>query len=127
MRLIAMSLRRISAALIFAVQLISPSLAQDPRTGLPYPRGSNITFQWEYSCPGGRLCSFRCSEGGVGGASHVTKLSIYLGTVPVGGEDKPAMFYNFSTTELPRSNGFTVNAGLSTLSCQVNGMTLDYS
>ena len=130
MRLIVMSLLRMSAVLIFAGQLISPLWAQDggsPAAGPPYPGGSQITFLWDYSCPGGKGCSFRCSEGGAGGASHVTKLTIYLGTVPVGNVGKPAIFYNFSTTELPRSNGFTVNAGLSTLSCQVNGMTLDYS
>jgi hypothetical protein len=38
-----------------------------------------------------------------------------------------ALFYDFSTVEFPRANGFVVATGLSSLSCQVNGMTLDYS
>jgi len=28
---------------------------------------------------------------------------------------------------MPRGNGFVINTGLSTLACQVNGMTLEYS
>jgi hypothetical protein len=84
-----------------------------------------MTFQWSYSCPGGRSCSFDCP--GRGGASHVTKLTIFLGTVPFGNEETPSIFYEFATVEIPRGSGFTISAGLSTLSCQVNGMTLDYS
>jgi hypothetical protein len=42
-------------------------------------------------------------------------------------ENAYALFYDFSTVEFPRGNGFVVAAGLSSLSCQVNGMTLDYS
>ena len=74
----------------------------------------------------GKDCSFTCT--GTGGASHVTKLSIYLGAIPVGsGQKAPAVVYEFSTREIPRANGFSVSSGLSTLSCQVNGLTLDYS
>ena len=63
-----------------------------------------------------------------GGASHVTKLAIYLGTIPVGSNQKvPAVVYEFSTREIPRANGFSVSTGIDTLSCQVNGLTLDYS
>jgi hypothetical protein len=95
------------------------------KSNLPYPRDSQITFQWNYSCPSSRGCSFACP--GRGGADHVTKLDIYLGTIPVGDQRTPAIFYNFSTYEIPRGNGFTLNTGLGTTSCQVNGMSLDYS
>jgi hypothetical protein len=116
--------------LLFASALMNSSSAQnkdDPNAGGPaYPGGSEITFQWDYSCASGKNCSFTCM--GARGASHVTKLSIYLGTIPVGGSQKaPALIYEFSAQEIPRNNGFSVSAGLSTLSCQVDGMTLDYS
>jgi hypothetical protein len=65
--------------------------------------------------------------GGFFGADHVTKLTIYLGTMPFGNRDAPVLFYDFSTRERPNSSGFSVNAGLSATSCQVNGLTLDYS
>ena len=66
--------------------------------------------------------------GGFFGADHVTKLTIYLGTMPLGkGGDAPVLFYEFSTRERPNSSGFSINAGLSATSCQVNGLTLDYS
>jgi hypothetical protein len=62
------------------------------------------------------------------GASHVTKLNIYLGTLPLGkGQESPVLFYEFSTRERPNSSGFSINAGLSATSCQVNGLTLDYA
>ena len=94
--------------------------------GPPYPGASDITFQWDYSCPGGKDCSFTCT--GTGGASHVTKLTIYLGTIPLGSKrNVPAVLYDFSTREIPRGNGFSVSTGINTLSCQVNGLTLDYS
>lgn len=60
----------------------------------------------------------------------MTKLTIYLGTMRVGtNQNALGVFYDFSTAELPRANGFTIGTGtgLSTLSCQVNGMVLDYS
>jgi hypothetical protein len=91
---------------------------------LPYPGGS--VFEWQYSCTNGKDCSFSCP--GTGGASHVTKLSIHLGTFPVGDTEKAGgIFYEFSTIEIPRANGFSITTGISTLSCQVNGMNLDYS
>ena len=37
------------------------------------------------------------------------------------------MFYEFSTAQIPRANGFSLTTGISTISCQVNGMELDYS
>ena len=114
--------------------LVSPFLsmawAQDrtapTETGPPFPGKSQMTFQWDYSCPGGRVCSFDCP--GSGGAIHVTKLSIYLGTIPIGsGQTPPAIFYDFSTVEIPHSSGFIIGIGLGALSCQVNGLTLDYA
>jgi hypothetical protein len=110
------------------VQLVTSAWAQDKTEpgGPPYPGGSDITFQWDYSCPGGRACSFTCP--GAGNASGVTKLTIYLGTVPLGAtEHAPALFYEFSTRNIPRGNGFSITTAITTLSCQVNGMTLDYS
>jgi hypothetical protein len=122
--------RAVILGILFAGVLLNSSWAQNRddtgAAGPPYPGGSEITFQWDYSCTSGKDCSFTCM--GTGGASHVTKLSIYLGTIPVGSNQKtPAMIYDFSTREIPRGNGFSVSTGISTLSCQVNGLTLDYS
>jgi hypothetical protein len=117
---------RVIAALLVGY-LANPSFAQGQpsQPGPDYPGESEITFEWDYSCPS-TVCSFSCP--GQGGASHVTKLTIYLGTIPVGSlRNTPALIYNFSTVETPRGNGFVVGTGLGTLSCQVNGMTLDYS
>ena len=75
--------------------------------------------------PSGGECSFTC---GSGGAAHVTKLRIYLGVMPVGTNQRnSSLFYEFNTRELRRGSGFSVNAGLSTLQCQFNGLTMDYS
>jgi hypothetical protein len=125
-----MSRAQILGILLFGGQLVNSSWAQDngepPAPGLPYPGGTAVTFQWDYSCPSARGCSFSCP--GTGGANSVTKLTIYLGALPVGGnQNVPAMFYDFSTREYPRGNGFRISTGINTLSCQVNGMKLDYS
>jgi hypothetical protein len=115
-------------ALLIAGNLLNQASAQEAKTptGPRYPDGSNVTFEWNYSCANNRPCSFSCP--GSGGASHVSKLTIYLGTVSVGTlKQVPALLYNFSTTELLPGDGFIFSAGLSTLSCQINGMTLDYS
>jgi hypothetical protein len=114
---------------LFAAVLINPSWAQnrkDPNaSGLTYPGGSEITYQWNYSCPSDGECSFTC---GTGGASHVTKLGIYLGAMPVSTDQKNAtLSYEFTTRELRQGSGFSVNTGISTLQCQVNGLTVDYS
>jgi hypothetical protein len=94
--------------------------------GSPYPDASEIAFEWQYSCPNGKGCSFNCP--GSGGASNVTKLTIHLGTIPLGGNQRAfGTFYEFSTMQIPRANGFNITTGISTLSCQVNGMHLDYS
>jgi hypothetical protein len=116
--------------LLFINPLSGTSWAQnktEPTNGGPlFPGTSQITFQWDYSCPGGKACSFICAGGG--GASHVIKLRMYLGTIPVGStQNAPAVIYDFSTIEIPNARGFSVSVGLGTLSCQVNGMTSDYS
>ena len=85
-----------------------------------------MTFQWDYACARGRDCSFVCR--GSESVIHVTKLTIYLGSIPVGNSQKyPAVFYDFSTIEIARGNGFSVSAGIGELSCQIHGMTLLYS
>jgi hypothetical protein len=51
-----------------------------------------------------------------------------LGTIPLRGTEKAfGIFYEFSTMEIPRANGFSLTTGISTLACQVSGMNLDYS
>jgi hypothetical protein len=88
--------------------------------------GSEIAFEWQYSCTNGKGCSFNCP--GSGGGSSVTKLVIHLGTIPLSGTQRAfGIFYEFSTREIPRANGFSLTTGISTLSCQVSGMDLDYS
>jgi len=147
----------LSALLLVGGPLAVSLFAEDEKrreAGPPYPSGSEIVFEWRYSCPGGRGCSFNCpgSADGTsnaprsgdasnatrsgsasnvtrsGGASNVTKLAIHLGTIPLGGTEKAfGIFYEFSTMEIPRANGFSLTTGISTLSCQVSGMNLDYS
>src|SRR5215510_11510873 len=92
------SLLQVCAAFILAGQFISPLSAQqaDSRASVPtYPGGAKLTFQWSYSCPGGRRCSFDCP--GRGGAGHVTNLTIFLGTMPFGTQETPSIFYEFAT------------------------------
>ena len=114
--------------LLFAGPLSSMSWAQNKteptQTGPPFPF-TKTTFQWDYSCPGATACSFVCPGGEV---LHVIKLSLYLGTVLFdSSQNAPAVFYEFKTREYPYASGFSISPGLTTLSCQVNGMTLDYS
>jgi hypothetical protein len=115
-----------AAALLLLSGLSSDgSLAQYKRTELPYPAESDITSQWIYSCPSSK-CAFSCP--GAGGASHVTKLTIFMGRMRIGSDPNPfALFYEYSTKYIPRGNGFTIDTGLGTLACQVSGMRLDYS
>ena len=120
--------RALTLGTLFAVVLINPLWAQNkngPNTS-GHPAGTEITYQWIYSCPSGEgACSFTC---GTGGASHVTKLDIYLGGIPVGTDQKNAtLYYEFSTREFRGGSGFSINTGLSTLQCQVNGLTIDYA
>jgi hypothetical protein len=123
-------LLRTFITLPFASLFLSVSWAQDkdqPPTPPPYLSGAEITSQLNYSCPSNTACSFICPGGVGGGADHVNKLTIYLGTMPLGSDQNaPAMFYDFSTRERANSSGFSISAGLSTLSCQVNGLKLDY-
>src|SRR5215212_1163723 len=123
-----MSRALLLGTLLFAGPLLGMSWAQNKSeptsTGPPFPF-TKATFQWDYSCPANLPCSFVCPGGG---AFHLIKLNLYLGTVPVdGSQNVPAVFYEFKTREIPYSSGFSIGAGLTTLSCQVNGMTLDHS
>jgi len=105
-----------------------PLRAQDAKrvdAGAPYPDGSEVAFEWQYSCTSARACSFNCS--GSDGASSVTKLSIRLMTIPFGTKSAAGIFYEYPTVEVPRANGFNITTGISSLACQVNGMKLDYS
>jgi hypothetical protein len=108
------------------VQSLSAQDGHLSEGGPPNPGASEIAFEWQYSCTNGKGCSFNCP--GSGGAANVTKLAIHLETVPLGGSQRAlGIFYEFSTMVIPRANGFSVTTGISTLSCQVNGMNLDYS
>jgi hypothetical protein len=124
-----MASKSFHALVIVAALLVGwPSVslaAQGAGASSPFPSGSENAFEWRYSCPNGTYCSFSCP--GSGGASHVTKLALHLGTIRLGTQDVGGVFYEFSTLEIPRGNGFNVTTGLSTVSCQVNGMSLDYS
>jgi len=63
---------------------------------------------------------------GSGGANNVTKLSIFLGSVPIGKiANSAGIFYEFTSTQTLRGSGFAVTTGIGTLACQVQGMTLD--
>jgi hypothetical protein len=102
------------------------SLAQN-KAELPYPAESDMTFQWTYSCPTSK-CAFSCP--GTGRASHVTKLTILMGRIRIGSDynyNPIALFYEYSTKDIPRGNGFSIDTGLGRLACQVSGMRLDYS
>ena len=114
--------------LLIAGNLLCQASAQEPKAAAPEPRNPEelVTFEWDYSCPKNKLCSFDCP--GSGGANHVTKLTIRLGTLPVGMlKHIPTLLYSFSTSEIETGNGLIVSAGLGSLSCQVNGMTTDYA
>ena len=76
------------------------------------------------------LYIFLSWSGGGGGSDHVTRLDIYLGTLPLNGvqqERAAAIFYDFSSREFPHSAGFAISTGINSLSCQVNGLILKYS
>jgi len=113
--------------LLVSGALVQSLSAQDgKRPDAPNLGASDVAFEWQYSCINGKACSFSCP--GSGGASNVTKLTIQLGSVPLAGDQKAfGVFYKFSTMQIPRANGFSLTTGISTLSCQVNGMDLDYS
>jgi hypothetical protein len=105
--------------------LVQASAQESKRAEENIPGASEVAFEWQYSCPSGKGCSFTCP--GSGGASSVTKLTLQLGSIPVGANQRAfGVFYKFSTLQVPRANGFSLTTGISTLSCQVNGMDLDY-
>jgi len=120
---------------LFVVLLMNSAWAQDGGAtrrpvapNLPYPAGTEITFQWSYSCPTNKSCSINC-QGPGSGVDRVTALEIYLGSTPIGNSQMvPALFYFYSTQVFASNSGFNISPGkLSRLSCQVTGMTLDYS
>jgi hypothetical protein len=92
-----------------------------------YPAGSEIAFEWVYSCRNPGPCSFSCA--GSGAANGVTALQIYLGTTPLGSSNQksPAIFYAYSTRTVPFNTGFRIITGIGALACDVVGLTLDYS
>ena len=115
------------AMLLFSgLALISVSMQAKAEQLPSYPAGSEITFQWVYSCPSSKGCAFSCPR--AGSASHVTKLVIYLGKMRLAADKHPlALFYEYATMDNPRGYGFSIDTGLGTLACQVSGMMLDYS
>jgi hypothetical protein len=111
------------SSVAIALMPISPSWAQANKRPI-YPKGFEVTTDWQYSCQDGKGCSFNCP--GSGGANNVTKLSIFLGSVPIGKNANTAgIFYEFTSTQTLRGSGFAVTTGIGTLACQVQGMTLD--
>jgi hypothetical protein len=126
-------MRHLSAATLSSVILVIGTFAgacwaEQKAEGTPdlESSGGNVVFQWNYACPSSKGCAFTCP--GAGTAAHVTKLAIYLGKLRLSEyETAMALFYDYSTLEVPHGNGFSINTGLGTLSCQVNGMDLEYS
>jgi hypothetical protein len=105
---------------------LSAQVANQEGSRSPRPVGFDVAYEWQYSCPEAKGCSFTCP--GSGGATNVTKLSLYLGSLPLARTENTAgIFYDFSSRHVPQGNGFAITTGISTLSCQVQGMHLDYS
>ena len=106
------------------------------------PGPADADLEWVYSCPSSKGCAFSCptgaggvlaatggtmaATGGAMAATHVTKLTIQLRRLRIDNEQAQAIFYDYSTMEFPSGSGFAISTGLGALSCQVNGMTLDY-
>jgi hypothetical protein len=124
-----MRLPTIYLAVMASVAWLTESASAEERVAPNqiYPAGSEITFEWVYSCRNPGPCSFSCA--GSGGANGVTALQIYLGTTPLGSSNQksPAIFYAYSTRTVPLNSGFRIIAGIGALACDVVGMTLDYS
>ena len=113
-------------ALLFAFVSLDVCWAQNKADEPAFPFTKSI-FRWEYSCPAGLGCSFAC-PGEAGAVGHLVKLRLHLGAISIdGSQTAPALFYEYSTREIPHASGFSIGSGLSNLSCRVNGMTLDYS
>jgi hypothetical protein len=52
---------------------------------------------------------------------------VYLGAVSFdGSQNFPAVYYEYHSRQFPQGSGFGVSTGVSTLYCQMSGMTLDY-
>jgi hypothetical protein len=122
-----MSRALLLGTILFASLILSTSWAQNKaestQTGIHFPFTKTIS-QWEYSCQGGDACTFVCPGGGV---TQVTKLRLYLGAVSIdGGQNIPAVFYEFNSRQFLQGSGFGMSSVFSTLSCQMSGMTLDY-
>lgn len=102
------------------------SHAESQAVELATPRGpyADGSLDWIYSCPHSKPCTFSCP--GAVAAAHVTKLTIHLRLLHFGNKQALAIFYDYSTMEVPSGSGFAISAALGTLSCQINGMTLDY-
>jgi len=137
-----------------AMSVLGFAAASCPETQAAEPatsggRNPDASYEWIYSCPSSKGCAFSCPTGAVGAtaavgaattamgrvmgstggtmaATHVTKLTIHLRRLRIDNQRTQAMFYDYSTIEVPSGSGFALNTGLGTLSCQVNGMTLDY-
>jgi hypothetical protein len=111
------------------VGLPMPLVAQIARQEEPRPArpvGFEVAYEWQYSCPEAKGCSFTCP--GSGGATNVINLSLYLGSLSLAStQNTAAVFYEFSTRHIPKGNGFAVTTGIGTLSCQVQGMQLNFS
>ena len=110
--------KRILALFLAVVAALAPETplwAQDSKRPI-YPKGFEVTIEWHY--PDGKGCSFNCP--GSGGANNVTKLSIFLGSVPIGkNENSAGVFYAFTSTQTLRGSGFAVTTGIGVLACQV--------
>lgn len=130
-RLILKLLASLGTALVM-LQLANSSLAQEAGRGPdedaenpPYRRDAHIALQWNFSCPARTPCSFTCpGAGGLGTATDVATLNVYLGTVAFPSESTVAVFFDFASRSIPRGDGFGV--GMSIASCQIKGMKLDY-
>src|SRR4029453_6151079 len=84
----------LAAAVLVGWPSVTSLLAQDARdtgTGSTYPSGFEVAFEWRYSCPDGKGCSFSCP--GSGGANNGTKLSMRLGATSAGKTDHSAGFF----------------------------------
>jgi len=121
----------ICAILLTASGFVRPASAQekvDAPSPVPpnfsFPTGAEITFQWNYTCRNSKPCAFSC-----GATNSVRALTLFLGTIPVGNNQKNSViFYFYSTATVPHNDGFQITGGpASTLSCNISGMTLDYS
>jgi hypothetical protein len=101
------------------------SHAESQAVELATPRGpyADGSLDWIYSCPHSKPCTFSCP--GAVAAAHVIKLTIRLRRLQIN-KDALALFYDYSTMQFPTGSGFTINTGIGTSSCQVNGMNLDY-